>query len=172
MKPYKKSVHTKGKLNSMKLTRWQVCAVFLSSCVFAFGLSAQEKHLKKSDLPAAVQKVADQQSQGATIRGYGSEMEDGKLQYEVSVTVDGHTKDVAIAPDGTINEIEEQVFLDKLPSSVRDALQKKAAPGEIVKIESLIKHDRLVAYEAQVSTGGKKSEIQVGPDGGALTHPE
>ena len=172
MKSYEKGLHTKGKLSSMKLTRWQVCAAFLCSCAFAFGLPAQEKHLKKSDLPAAVQKIADQQSQGATIRGYGSEMEDGKLQYEVSLTVDGHTKDVAIAPDGTINEIEEQVFLDKLPSSVRDALQKKAGSGKITKIESLTKHGHLVAYEAQVNAGSKKSEIQVAPDGGALTHPE
>jgi hypothetical protein len=156
----------------MKFTQWQVSAAFLWSCMFTVGLPAQEKHLKKSDLPPAVQKVADQQSQGATVRGYSSETEDGKLQYEVSMTVNGHSKDVAIAPDGTINEVEEQVFLDKLPSSVRDALQKKAAPGKIVKVESLTKHDQLVAYEAQVTTGGKKSEIQVGPDGGTLTHAE
>jgi hypothetical protein len=135
-------------------------------------MPAQEKHLKKSDLPAAVQKVADQQSQGATVRGYARETEDGKLQYEVSLTVDGHTKDIAIAPDGTINEIEEQVFLDNLPSSIRDALQKKAAPGRIVKVESLTKRDQLVAYEAQIITGSKKSEIQVRADGGKLTHPE
>jgi len=156
----------------MQFSRWQVCTAFLCSCIFALGMPAQEKHLKKSDLPAAVQKVADQQSQGATVRGYASETEDGKLQYEVSLTVDGHTKDVAIAPDGTINEIEEQVFLDKLPAPVRDALQKKAAPGRIVKVESLTKRDQLVAYEAQIVTGGKKSEIQVAPDGGVLTHPE
>jgi hypothetical protein len=135
-------------------------------------MPAQEKRLKKSDLPAAVQKVADQQSQGATVRGYARETEDGKLQYEVSLTVDGHTKDIAIAPDGTINEIEEQVFLDNLPSSIRDALQKKAAPGRIVKVESLTKRDQLVAYEAQIITGSKKSEIQVRADGGKLTHPE
>jgi len=171
LKPSKKTAH-EGKMNSMQFSRWQVCAAFLWSCTFALGLPAQAKHLKKSDLPAAVQKVADQQSQGATVRGYASETEDGKLQYEVSLTVDGHTKVVAIAPDGTINEIEEQVFLDKLPSPVRDALQKKAAPGRIVKVESLTKRDQLVAYEAQIITGGKKSEIQVAPDGGALTHPE
>jgi hypothetical protein len=156
----------------MQFSRWQVWVAFLWSCIFAHGLPAQENHLKKSDLPAAVQKVADQQSQGATVRGYASETEDGKLQYEVSLAVDGHTKDVAIAPDGTINEIEEQVFLDMLPSAVRDALRKKAAPGRIVKVESLTKRDQLVAYEAQIITGGKKSEIPVAPDGGALTHPE
>jgi hypothetical protein len=121
---------------------------------------------------AITSKAHGQQSQGATVRGYSSELEDGKLQYEVSLTVDGHTKDVAIAPDGTINEIEEQVFLEKLPPPVRDALQKKNAQGKILKVESLTKHDQLVAYEAQIVIGGKKSEIQVGSDGGPLTHPE
>jgi uncharacterized membrane protein YkoI len=167
-----RKVHPGEKLNSMKLTRWLVYSAFLWSCMLAVTLSAREKRLKKSDLPAAVQKVADQQSQGATVRGYSSETEDGKLQYEVSLSVDGHTKDVTIAPDGTINEVEEQVFLEKLPPSVRDALQKKTAPGQILKVESLTKHDQLVAYEVQVTTGGKKSEIQVGPDGGDLAHPE
>jgi hypothetical protein len=169
---YKRSVHTNGEFNSMKFARGQVCFAFLWCCACPLGLHAQEKHLKKSDLPATVQKVADQQSQGATVRGYASETEDGKLQYEIALIVDGHTKDVAIAPDGTINEIEEQVFLDKLPSSVRDALQKKAAPGKIVQVESLTKHAQLVAYEAQVTTAGKKSEIQVGLDGRPLSHPE
>lgn len=153
----------------MKPTGWKLWTAFLCCSAFAICLPAQEKHLKKSDLPAAVQKVADQQSQGATVRGYASETEDGKLQYEVSLTVDGHTKDVAIAPEGTINEIEEQVFLDKLPGPVRDALQKKAGPGKITKVESLTKHGQLVAYEAQLITAGKKSEIQVGPDGGKFT---
>jgi hypothetical protein len=161
-----------GELSSMNLTRCHIGTAFIGCCILGAALSAQEKHLKKSDLPAAVQKAADQQSQGATVRGYSSEMEDGKLQYELSLTVDGHTKDVAIAPNGTINEIEEQVFLEKLPPSVRDALQKKAAPGKILKIESLTKHDQLVAYEAQIVIGGKKSEIQVGPDGATLNHPE
>src|ERR1700693_1151726 len=156
----------------MNLTRRHVGTAFICCCIFGAALSAQEKHLKKSDLPAAVQKAADQQSQGVTVRGYSSEMEDGKLQYELSLTVDGHTKDVAIAPTGTMNEIEEQVFLEKLPPSVRDALQKKAAPGKILKIESLTKHDQLVAYEAQIVIGGQHTELQVGPAGATLNHPE
>jgi Tfp pilus tip-associated adhesin PilY1 len=147
-------------------------AIFLLSAVFVTTLQSQEKHLKKSELPAAVQKTADQQSVGAMVRGYSSETEDGKLQYEVSLTVDGHTKDVSIAPDGTINEVEEQVFLEKLPDGVRDALLKKAAGGKIIRVESLSKHGKLVAYEAQVSSAGKNFEIQVGPDGASLAHPE
>jgi len=134
--------------------------------------AAKDKQLKKSDLPAAVRKIADEQSAGATVRGYASEVEDGKLQYEVQLTINGHSKDVSIAPDGKLLEIEEQVSLEALPAPVREGLQKKAGAGKITKIESLTKHGTLVAYEAQVLTGRKRSEVQVGPDGKSLAHPE
>ena len=40
------------------------------------------------------------------------------------------------------------------------------------KVESLTKNGKLVAYEAIVSTGTGKSEIQVGPEGKPLAHEE
>src|SRR5258706_14767318 len=95
-------------------------ALVLLCCV---GAQAQEKKLKKSDLPAAVQKTADEQSKGATVRGYGSEIEGGKKVYEVELTVNGHSRDVTIAADGAVLEIEEQVALDSLPAAVREGLQ-------------------------------------------------
>ncbi len=140
--------------------------------VFALAASAQEKKIKKSDLPAAVQKTADEQSKGATVKGYNSEVEDGKTIYEVELTVNGHSRDVSISPAGEVVELEEEVTLDSLPVEVRDGLQKKAGAGKITKVESLTKKGKLVAYEAQVRTNGKKSEVQVGPDGKPLAHPE
>jgi hypothetical protein len=141
--------------------------------LIASGIAgAQEKKLKKTDLPAAVQKTAEEQSKGATVRGYASEMEDGQLQYEAELTVDGHAKDVTIAPDGSVKEVEEEVEIEKLPATVRKALQKKAGAARILSVESLTKHEKLVAYEARVITGGKKSEVQVGPDGKDLTKSE
>jgi len=134
--------------------------------------SAAEKKLKKSDLPPAVQKTADEQSQGATVKGYASEVEHGQLQYEVELMTNGRSKDVTISKEGSVLEVEEETALDALPAAVREALQKKAGSGKITKVESITKHDVLVAYEAQVHTGKKHSEIQVGPDGKPLAHPE
>jgi uncharacterized membrane protein YkoI len=131
-----------------------------------------EQHLKKSDLPAAVQKTADEQSQGATVKGYATEMEKGKRVYEVELTVNGHDKDVTIAADGTVLEVEEQAAIDSLPSSVRDGLQKKAGAGSITKVETITKNGKLVAYEAVVKNGKKTKEIQVGPEGQPLTKKE
>jgi hypothetical protein len=154
----------------------QIKRMFLGTLGLAVGCAmsatAQEKKLQKSDLPAAVQKTADEQSKGATVKGYASEMEHGKLQYEVELMVNNHSKDVTMSPDGSVLEVEEQVSLDALPAAVREGLQKKAGAGKITKVESLTKNNVLVAYEAQVHTGTKRSEVQVGPDGRALAHPE
>lgn len=153
----------------MSFAKWAVVAL---ACTIATRASAQEKHLNRSDLPAAVQKTADAQSAGATVRGYSSETEDGQLEYEVAMTVHGHGRDVSIAPDGSVLEIEEEIALDSLPASVRAGLQQKAGSGKIVKVESLTKHGTIVAYEARVRTGTTRSEVQVGPDGKPLAHEE
>jgi hypothetical protein len=133
---------------------------------------AQEKKIERKDLPPAVEKTVVAQSQGATIRGFSQEKENGQLNYEAELTVNGHSKDVLIDANGAVVEVEEQVPIDSLPSAVKDALLAKAGAGKILKVESLTKHDKLVAYEAVVQSGGKKSEIQVGPDGQPLAHEE
>jgi hypothetical protein len=133
---------------------------------------AQEKKIKRSELPPAVEKTVAAQSAGATIRGFSTEKENGQTLYEAELTVNGHSKDISMTADGSIVEIEEQVALDSLPAEVKAGLQAKAGTGKILKVESLTKKDKLVAYEAKVETNGKKTEIQVGPDGKPLDHEE
>ena len=133
---------------------------------------AQEKKIQRADLPPAVEKTVAAQTQGATITGFSQEKESGHTFYEAETTVNGHSKDITIDASGSVVEIEEQVTLDSLPAAVKAGLQAKAGEGEILKVESLTKHDKLVAYEAKVQTAGKKKEIQVGPDGKPLDHEE
>src|ERR1700704_5960599 len=139
---------------------------------FAASAGAQEKKIKRADLPPAVEKTVAEQSVGATVRGFSQEKEKGQVYYEAEMTVNGHSKDVLIDSSGVVVEVEEEVAIDALPAAVKAALQSKAGSGKIVKVETLTKHDKLVAYEAQVTTNGKKSEIQVGPDGKPLDHEE
>jgi uncharacterized membrane protein YkoI len=152
----------------MRIPRFASLAA-LSLATIAF---AQEKKIQRSDLPPAVEKTVAAQSQGATIKGFSTEKENGQTYYEAEMAVAGHTKDVLIDASGDVVEVEEQVALDSLPATVKDGLQSTAGNGKIVKVESLTKHDKLVAYEAKVQTDGKKSEIQVGPDGKPLDHEE
>jgi hypothetical protein len=73
---------------------------------------------------------------------------------------------------GNIMEIEEEVSLDSLPPAVKEGLMKAAGSGTIGKVESLTKQGNLVAYEAVVKTRTKCREIQVGPGGKKLAHPQ
>jgi hypothetical protein len=149
-----------------------IVAMAASGLLLAGTASAQEKKIKRSDLPPAVEKTVAAQSQGATIKGFSTEKEKGETFYEAEMMVNGHSKDVLIAADGTVVEVEEQVALDSLSADVKAGLQVKAGKGKILKVESLTKKGKLVAYEAQVETNGKKSEVQVGPDGKPLDHEE
>lgn len=150
----------------------QASLVTTAILTLTLNAAAQEKKIDQASLPAAVQKTVQQQSTGATIKGFSTEKEHGKKVYEAEMMVNGHSKDIQIAEDGTLNEIEEQVDLNALPHNVHVALTAKAAGAQITKVESLTKQNRLVAYEAATLKGTKKGEIQVGPDGGNLTHSE
>lgn len=132
----------------------------------------QEKKIKRSDLPPAVEKVVAAQSQGTTIRGFSQERESGKTLYEADLMVGGLSKDILMDADGAVVEVEQQVRVQSLSPAVRNGLQAKAGGGKLVKVESLTKQGKLVAYEAQVLTNGKRSEVQVGPEGEPLAHEE
>jgi hypothetical protein len=146
--------------------------LLLVSLVLVGSALAQENKIKRSDLPAAVEKTVVVQSKGATIRGFAVEKENGQTTYEAEMLVNGHSKDVLMDANGAVIEIEEQVDLQAVSAEVRAGLQAKAGKGTITKVESITKKGKLVAYEAKVVTDGKKSEVQVGPDGKPLDHEE
>jgi len=152
----------------MRIPRFAaIAALSLTTITFA-----QERKIQRTDLPPAVEKTVATQSQGATIKGFSTEKENGQTYYEAEMAVAGHTKDVLIDVNGAVVEVEEQVDFDTLSRAVKNGLQAKAGKGTILKVESLTKHDKLVAYEAKVRIDGKNSEIQVGPDGKPLDHEE
>ena len=141
--------------------------------VFAVGQEQEkEKKIQRSDLPQAVEKTVVEQSKGATIKGFSQEEENGQTFYEAELKVNGHSKDVLMDASGSVVEVEEWISTESLPSAVRTGLQAKAGDGKIVNVETLTKSGKLVAYEAKVMSNGKKSEIQIGPDGKPLDHEE
>ena len=152
-------------------TNQKIC-LLVASVMLVGSTFAQEKKVKRSELPAGVEKTVVEQSKGATIRGFSEEKENGQATYEAEMLVNGHTKDVQMDANGAVIEIEEQVDLQALSAEVRAGLYAKAGKGKITKVESITKKNKLVAYEAKVLTDGKKSEVQVGPDGKSLDHEE
>jgi hypothetical protein len=140
--------------------------------LMATSAVAQEKKIKRSDLPPAVEKTVAAQSAGASVKGFSKENENGQTYYEAEMIVNGHSKDILIDTSGAIVEVEEEVAMNTLPADVKAGLQAKAGEGKLGKVETITKRDKLVAYEAKVTKDGKTSEVQVGPDGKPLDHEE
>jgi hypothetical protein len=156
---------------NMIMIRRALTVAFLVGLITAAAY-AQERKLTRAQLPPAVEKTVAAESQGATIKGFATEVEKGKRLYEAELEINGHSKDISMDRNGNIVEVEEEVTMDSLPAAVQDALKQRAGAGTIGKIESLSKNGKLVAYEAQVKTGAKRSEIQIGPNGEKLARPE
>src|SRR5215470_16019979 len=117
---------------------------------FAIPLFSQERKIEMKDLPPAVQKTVATESARAEIRGFSEEKENGKSYYELQLTVNGLTKDVLMDTNGNVVEVEEEVAFNALPSNVQAGLRAKAGSAKILKVESLTKGGKLVAYEAQI----------------------
>lgn len=156
----------------MRVSRTVVLAVAVAGFAAFSMVQAQEKKIKRENLPAAVEKTVAEQSKDATIKGFNTEVEKGKTFYEAELMVNGHSKDILMDEQGNIVEVEEQVNMEQLPAAVQEGLKKAAGGGTISKVESLTKGGKLVAYEAVVKKGAKRSEVQVGPDGQKLAHEE
>ena len=92
-------------------------AIAATLCSVPLQAEEHEKKIKRTDLPPAVEKTVAAQSEGATIKGFNEEQENGKTFYEAEMTVNGHSKDVLIDPKGAIVEVEEQVDFASLPAA-------------------------------------------------------
>ena len=148
-----------------------VLAAIMTALLVPHLVVSQEKPIKQSDLPAVVARTVTAEGKGATLRGLSQEKEKGKTVYEAEFTLNGHNRDVVIDATGAVVEVEEEVDMASLPPAVQAGLKTAAGTGQITKVESLTKKGALVAYEAQVKTAaGKRSEVQVGPDGKPLAH--
>ncbi len=93
--------------------------VLAAVLVFAGLVVAQEKKIKRSDLPPVVEKTVAAQSAGATVKGFSKETEKGQTYYEAEMIVNGHTKDILIDANGAIVEVEEEIAMDALPTKVK-----------------------------------------------------
>ncbi len=129
------------------------------------ALAAPLQNNARTKVPPAVQKTVDEQSRNATIRGLHKEVENGKTQYELELTVNGHGRDVIIDPSGSILEVEEEIALESVDPNVRAEIAKSIGNSKLLKLESVTKDGTLTGYEADVSRAGKKSSILMGTNG-------
>jgi uncharacterized membrane protein YkoI len=144
--------------------RTMMFTAIASTVVCAALVAASEKKVAMKDVPAAVQQAIKEQSKGATLKGVTTEVESGKTLYEAELKVNGHSKDISFDAQGQIVSVEEETPIQQIPGPARDAIQKAAANGKVLEVET-VKEGGKTFYEAQIKTGAKKSEVKVDASG-------
>lgn len=114
-------------------------AVLLGLLTSATAFGADEQKISADKLPAAVKKAVGRKFPDAKIRAAAKEVEGGKTTYEVMLTDEGHSIDVALKADGTILEVEREIAVSKLPNAVARTLSKKYPGAKIERAEALIR---------------------------------
>ena len=137
--------------------------VVIAAVLFALSAFADQK-ISRNALPAPVLATADKESQGATLKGYSKEVENGQTYYEVETVRNGKTRDILIDSNGTVSEVEEEVDMDSLPGPVQKALHAAAGTAKVIKVEA-VKKSGTTTYEAAIRKGAKTSEIKVDAEG-------
>ena len=129
------------------------------------GAVAGERKMKVQDLPPAVRQTVREQTKNATLAGLTREVEKGRTVFELETKKpDGRARDLMIDAAGAVLSVEEEVALDSIPAPAKAAIEKSAAGGKIIRVETLTE-GKEVTYEAALGKKGKKSSITVRADG-------
>src|SRR4051812_41728610 len=116
--------HSGGR-SRMTTQQQSIVLVALGGLLLTGVSFAQERRIRRSDLPPEVEKTVAKESAGATVHGFSQERENGQTFYEAELTVDGRSRDVSMDAQGNVVEIEEEVALDALPADVKSGILAK-----------------------------------------------
>jgi uncharacterized membrane protein YkoI len=136
-------------------------------------VAARAEKVPLDKVPKAVMKTVKARFPGAELKGAGTEKEEGKVVYEVSLEYKGHKYDVTLTPEGAINVMEKTITAKELPQVVRKALKGKYPKATYELVEEVIqvkdKEEKLAYYEVLLTTADKKKlEAEVASDGKIL----
>jgi uncharacterized membrane protein YkoI len=137
---------------------WMIAS--LTAVLMGAGAHAQEKKIAIADVPAAVQKAIKEHSKGAVLRGISTEMDKGKRVYEAELGLNGKTRDITFDENGGVVTAEEETAIDQIPEAARTAIEKAAAGGQLLLVESVTENGT-TSYEGHIKKGSRESEIKV-----------
>jgi hypothetical protein len=138
--------------------------VFIPCLLASPTSSAQEKKIKRKDVPAPVMEAFAKAYPRAKIRGTSVEAEKGTTYYEIESMDGSQARDLLYLPDGTVAEIEEVVPAAALPQRVKSAVGGEFPKAKIAKAEKVTK-GTVVSYELHVTQGPKRGSIVLSPSG-------
>ena len=126
---------------------------------------AAEKKIKQADLPPAVLRAVEAQTQNAgdTVTGYTKDTVEGETLYKASLLVGGHARVVTIATDGSVASVENEIEWEAVPADIQTTLTKAAGKGKLSDFRSVSKDGEIVSYNALLTTNNNRDRVSVKP---------
>jgi hypothetical protein len=121
--------------------------------------SAQERQVKRKNVPIAVLNAFKASYPTATIKGYAREKEDGKTFYEIESMEGATGRDVLYNPDGSVAEVEETIAPSDLPAGIQEAIRTRYPRAVVIKAEKTVQGDT-VGYEVIGKQGRKRFTLE------------
>ena len=113
------------------MNRTRIIAGIALGLIMTVGAQAEEKKIKQSNLPPAVQKTAGENSAGATVTGYTSDKVEGVMVYQMNLKSDGRARSVVMDTDGTVVSVEQEVCVGRTPGVGPEGLLRRAGQGQV-----------------------------------------
>jgi hypothetical protein len=150
------------------ITAPSIAGVILLSVLLLYAdAGAQEKTIRKKDVPAAVISAFQKAYPDAKMKGFAAETEHGTLYYEVESVRGKQTVDALLLPDGTFYEIEEAMTAKDLPAAVSGAVKAKHPKAKFQKAEKVTRGTE-ISYDLSATEGKSKISLTIDPNGKIL----
>ncbi len=124
------------------------------------AMEAKEAKMSQKDLPGAVLTAFQKAYPKAKINGVSTENDStGKVtEFEIESAEGAAKRTIALAADGTILEVEEDITMKDLPQNAQEEIAKTYPKGEAKMIERVMKGD-VITFEALIQSGETSAEM-------------
>ena len=137
--------------------------------ILSVAALAEEKKIKQSKLPQAVQNTAEQNTSGATVTGYTSEKIDGAMVYTMDLVASGLTRGIVMDSEGNILSTLQEVAWSDVPADVQKDFTNASTKGKLGAVSTVSTNGTIVAYEAVLVVKGERHHVRVKPNAANLS---
>ena len=135
-----------------------IFSIIMLCLLSALSVYAEDtKKIKFKELPADVQNAVLKHVQKETIKKVELITEKDAVMYEIESKENGLSKDITIAKDGHVMEIEQELTFPGLPIEAQRKIKEAYPNIEIEEVEEV----KLFYYEVGGVVNGKTVELKV-----------
>jgi uncharacterized membrane protein YkoI len=141
-------------------------ALIVATGLLAANVQAEDKEIKKGDVPQAVLDAFSIAKPKTRIKEYELKTHDGQSFYELEYKENGLEHEYYYAADGTLLETSEEILTYKLPADIMKSIKTNYPTAKIKAVKKKMMVDgNFAGYEIELKEKGKEVELDIDASG-------